>query len=434
MMPADALQPSNRLPRWLPARRLVRKLRLLIVSPYFPPHVGGLEGYVSDLNDALLAYGGVERITVFTPMLPAEAGAEAVESRSDRYLVLRYPAFELIPNFPIPKLWTPAFWRSVRISGAREHDVLLSHTRFFLTSALALAWSRAVHRPLLHVEHGSDYVQLSRSWMKGAARIYDHGLGRLLLRRADAVVAISYAAAAFVRRLAARDAVVIHRGMWPAQLDVPPDGQVLERARGRCVVTFAGRLIDGKGVPDLLRAFAAVAGIEALACIVGDGPRRAELESLARELGISERVVFLGYVPEARARAVIRASDIVVNPSYTEGLPTAVLEAALMGKAVLATDVGGTPEIVSDGDSALLVAPRDVEALRARLEQLLADKRLRERLGDAARAQARGGFDWQACARQYTEILRELTAARRAEGAQRPDALGAASTSSNADS
>jgi glycosyltransferase involved in cell wall biosynthesis len=199
-------------------------------------------------------------------------------------------------------------------------------------------------------------------------------------------------------------------------------------------VTFAGRLIDGKGVPDFLRAFASLERVPAMACVVGDGPRRSELESLAAELGIAERVLFLGGVPEQRAREVMRASDVIVNPSYTEGLPTSVLEAALMGKAVLATDVGGTREIVSDGESAFLVPARDVSALRARLGQLLADKKLRERLGRAAQNEASGRFDWETAAHRYREVLATLSAVPEAAAPQRADVSGADSTSSNTDS
>src|SRR5207302_638077 len=116
-----------------------------------------------------------------------------------RYLVARFPAFELIPNFPVPSVWRPAFWRTLRLARQGGHDVVVSHTRFFLSSAFALAYARWMRLPLLHVEHGSDYVQLSGRGARIAARVYDLTLGRLLLRRADAVVAISAAAAGFVR-------------------------------------------------------------------------------------------------------------------------------------------------------------------------------------------------------------------------------------------
>src|ERR1019366_6400723 len=105
------------------------------------------------------------------------------------------------------------------------------------------------------------YVQLSGRAARVAARLYDHVLGRLLLRHADGVVAVSQAAAGFVRDLAGRDAVVIHRGMAVQRMHAAAaDRGVLEWARGRELVTFVGRLIDGKGVADLLEAFAATAG------------------------------------------------------------------------------------------------------------------------------------------------------------------------------
>jgi glycosyltransferase involved in cell wall biosynthesis len=403
------------------------RLRLLIFSPYFPPHVGGLEGYVSDLNDALLNSRAIEQITVFTPQLPKEAVVE--ERPREDYTVVRYPAFELIPNFPVPKLWELRFWRALRRARPQAHEVFVSHTRFFLTSFFAVICARAVRRPLIHVEHGSDFVQLASSFSRNAARAYDLTLGRLVLRRAQAVVAISRAAAEFVRQLAGRDASVIYRGMWKDLLDeVMPDEEIRERADGRIIITFAGRLIDGKGVSDLLRAFAAAEGTHAFACIVGDGPRRSELELLARSLCVHERVWFSGGVPEGRARSIIRASDVVVNPSYTEGLPTSVLEAALMGKAVLATDVGGTREIVSDTRSAVLVPPRDTSTLRCGLEALLADPGLRRRLGHAAQTDTRERFDWQTSAANFVGVARRVVADQAGAGS------GAVITSSNTDS
>jgi glycosyltransferase involved in cell wall biosynthesis len=417
-----------------PTARSVASLKLLIVTPYFPPHVGGLEGYVSDLNEVLLRSDAVDAITVFTPWLPREGAA--VEDRGAGYRVVRYPAFELIPNFPVPMLWKRGFWRALRSARPGGHDVLVSHTRFFLSSALALVCARAVSRPLLHVEHGSDYVQLDGRVARAAARAYDLSLGRLLLRHADAVVAVSHAAGEFVSRLASRDAVVIHRGMWTERLAVSvPDEDVLEWAAGRPLVSFVGRLIDGKGVPDLLHAFAALEGVTAVACVVGDGPRRGELESLAARLGISDRVLFLGYLPEGRAWSVVCASDIVVNPSYTEGLPTSVLEAALLGKAVLATDVGGTREIVTDGSGGLLVPPHDVEGLRVGLTRLLEDPDLRARLGHTAHAEAAGRFDWRESARRFIEVAEGLVCARAGQAGQTLDAAEeVASTSSNTDS
>jgi glycosyltransferase involved in cell wall biosynthesis len=384
-------------------------VRLLVFAPHFPPYVGGLEGYMRDLHDELIRLGLVESITVLTPRIPP--GGLAFELRAPSYRVVRHPAFHLIPNFPCPSFWRPGFWRAARSAlRPRDHDVVVSHTRFFLSSTGALAYSRATGTPLLHVEHGSDFVHLSAAWHSRAARAYDLTLGRMVLRHANAVVAVSRAAADFVKDLAGREAQVVYRGVDHERYDaVEPSAELSALAAGRPVATFIGRLIDGKGVDDLIEAFAGLSELDALLCIVGDGPRRTDLKTLARRHGLGDRCIFLGYREEADALALIRASDIVVNPSYTEGLPTSVLEAALLGRAVLASDVGGTPEVVCDREGALLAPPGDVDALREGLSVLLADSQLRARLGASARAEAVRRFDRSVSARRFAELARQMT-------------------------
>lgn len=383
-------------------------MRLLVFSP-FPPHVGGLEGYVRDQHDELIRLGLVESITVLTSKVPPEG--LAFEERAPGYCVVRYPAFELIPNFACPNPWRLAFWRSVRAAlRPGEYDVVVSHTRFFLSSVWALAYSRAAGIPLIHIEHGSDYVHLSSSLHSRVARVYDLTLGRLVLHHANAVVAVSQAAADFVMELAGREAQVIHRGVDHERYDaVEPSAELTVAVAGRLAVTFIGRLIDGKGVADLVEAFTRLSGSDAFLCIVGDGPRRADLEALVRARGLADDCMFFGYREEVDALALIRASDIVVNPSYTEGLPTSVLEAALLGRAILASDVGGTPEVVRDQESALLVPAGDIDALRDGLSTLLADSQLRARLGAEARAVTVRRFDRSVGAHSFAELARQLT-------------------------
>jgi glycosyltransferase involved in cell wall biosynthesis len=379
-------------------------LRVLVHAPYYRPHVGGLETYVEELHESLWAVDGVSAVTVLTPDIPA--GAPAREQQPDGTLVIRYPALEVITGFPVPRFWSRD-WRSAkRDAFATRPDVVVGHTRFFVSSALAHVHARRLRARHLHVEHGSDYVQMTRRWPGVAARVYDETFGRLVLRLADRRIVVSTAAQAFVRRLAGVDATVAYRGLPRDRLAAAhPTPEAARLGGGRPVLAFVGRLMDGKGVHDLIDATDALVD-DVLCVIVGDGPARATWEERAARSRHPDRFVFTGYLPEVDALAWVMAADVVVNPSYTEGLPSTVLWGAACGRAVVATTVGGTPEIVTDGASALLYEARDVDALRRALEAVVGDPALRARLGAAAKADVWGRFDTVAGAQRWLAVAR----------------------------
>ena len=148
------------------------------------------------------------------------------------------------------------------------------------------------------------------------------------------------------------------------------------------VVGIVATLRDWKGHHDLLRAMKNVAGAPLLV-IVGDGPQRGSLESLAAELGIGDRVRFAG--EQADVAPWLHAFDLFCLPSYAnEGVPQALMQAMACGLAVLTTPIGAIPEIVNDGVTGVFTAPRDPEMLAARLEALLRDSARRAQLGERA--------------------------------------------------
>lgn len=168
-------------------------------------------------------------------------------------------------------------------------------------------------------------------------------------------------------------------------------------------IVYSGRLIYGKGVADLVRAVKLLALNDVQCVIVGDGPERQYLKDLA-----GPNIEFVGEKPLGEAIKILKSGDIFVNPSYTEGLPTAVIEAALCGKAIVATNVGGTPEIVQHEVSALLVSPRNVPKLVEAIRRLIDDAALRSRLGRAALADNKDRWQWAKSAEQYEKLFRQL--------------------------
>lgn len=158
---------------------------------------------------------------------------------------------------------------------------------------------------------------------------------------------------------------------------------------------FVGRLAAVKGIPVLLDAIAQLRDrhpdIELV--LAGDGPDRAWIENEARESGIQNHVRITGYLSQDRVREELRSSDVFVMASFAEGVPVVLMEAMASGLPVVATRIAGIAELVDDGESGFLTSPGDVDALVARVDLLLGDAALRNRMGAAGRAKVESDFD-----------------------------------------
>jgi glycosyltransferase involved in cell wall biosynthesis len=167
------------------------------------------------------------------------------------------------------------------------------------------------------------------------------------------------------------------------------DGAQLRRLFGvpedAFVVGWIGRMTGIKHLPDLLAAFARLRerGVDAKLCLVGDGPDREEVEELAYELGIAAHTLFVGY--QRDVAPYYGLFDVLLLPSGNEGTPVVAIEALAAGTPVVATRVGGVPDVVEHGTDGFLVPVGDVEALAASLERLAENPGLREEMGRAGR-------------------------------------------------
>ena len=167
------------------------------------------------------------------------------------------------------------------------------------------------------------------------------------------------------------------------------------------VITFIGRLIAVKGVDLLIEAVKNI-NYEIEVLIVGDGPERKNLEDMVKNYGLQKKVNFAGWRTDIPA--ILGATNIFVLPSYSEGLPIALLEAMAAGKACVVTDIG-LP--VKDGEDAIVVKPGDVKELRRAIETLIEDKELREKLGNNAKNKAIK-FSWDKTAEKYCNLFNSL--------------------------
>jgi glycosyltransferase involved in cell wall biosynthesis len=194
--------------------------------------------------------------------------------------------------------------------------------------------------------------------------------------------------------------------------DPGPDPFPSFRRRPRIV--YLGRIVRAKGMETLVEAISRLRTSDAGVLVVGDGPARAAVERLARRLGVDDRIAVTGFVPHDRVPAVLAAADLVVLPSFYEELGTVLIEAMQVGVPVVASRVGGIPDVVIDGHTGLLVPPGDAGALAAAIDAILGNPRLARHLGaNAGRLAPR--YDLERVGDQvealYAELAQGLSAA-----------------------
>ena len=374
-------------------------MKVLQFLPYFPPHIWGVEAFAKERSSAFSEQKKWKLINVvFSPGQPENL----TSYEQDGYRVIILPAFELISNFPVPKIRSPTFWSQIQKIKAEKADIIQTHTRFFLSTFLwwLLAKLRKIKR--IHIEHGSGFVKGLSRRKTTFARCYDQIFWRLIFRLADSLVAISQANLPFIQQFTRKKISVIYRGF-----NFTPVLREKKEKPDQILIGFVGRLVKLKGIDLLIEAFAQLEQEyrNLRLQIIWDGEERCNLEKQVEALGLWDKISFLWYQsPEKVYSDFLPHIDIFVNPSLQEGLPTTVIEALFAQCITVATDVGGTREI-ADGEDFIVVEPWDVEALKKGLNQALA---LVWKVHWASYQQVRERFNWKRWVEEYLEIYRIL--------------------------
>lgn len=264
---------------------------------------------------------------------------------------------------------------------------------------------------------GIRVLSVSRGWTGHTrkVRLYE-ALDRRMLRLMDGVVCVSKGQAARVRQGGVRPerVRVIRNAIDTARFDGVDRGGRAELERlfpspPKTIVIGVGRLSPEKGFDQLVKAAGLVAEKSQSAgfVLIGDGPDRAMLETLVRSLGLQSRVAFAGFRTDIDR--LVAGADIMAQSSYTEGLPNVLLEAGAASVPVVATDVGGTREVVRDGETGYLVPSGDPAALAARLIELIESSTQRADMGARARKLVLLEFSFVHQTDQYEALLQEMT-------------------------
>lgn len=418
--------------------------KILQISPYDFSHLGGVEKY-AEILDGIFAKNTENKIILSENFKNwtrrNKENSQKQEIRGDKKIlkgvdhkvndwkifdgndkIRRFLEFstisggkdfeiiEPVKNCPLPKFWTPHFWKFVKKIRENPPEIIISHIRFAPTAWFAFWLSKSINAKYIHVEHGTGFLVHNNFFVRNIAKIVDLTIGKYILKNADFVVTISQAGEDWVKNFTGRTKNIetIYRGfhltpslsledrrqnkekIWKAwDLQKQENKKNIQnsfsqknfwenqhkklpspherRTEGEVIFGFVGRLTPLKNLNSLLFALSKISFKNWQLKIVWDGEMRWEWEKLAKNLRISEKIIFLG----AKENSWILENflpniDIFVNPSLQEWLPTTVTEAKIAECEVLATDVGGTHEI----PNITLCEPTETD-LKEKLEKIL---------------------------------------------------------------
>ena len=353
-------------------------MRVLIVSGIWPPDVGGPASHAPDVAQFLRGRGhDVEVVTTADAPPAARPYPVRAVPRHHRVGVRHYRGAALVHR------------------RARGADVVYT-TGMFGRSAAGSALARKPYVVKLTADPAFERSR-RRGFVEGDVDDFQvHGGGpAVALLRFARDVELRHAAHVFTPSTYLRE-LAVEWGVAPERVSVLPNpspvvGELGQRDELRrkfglngATLAFAGRLTAQKSLGRALEAVAGADGVKLV--IAGEGPERELLQTRAGELGIGDRVTFLGAQPRERIVELFHAADATILSSSWENFPHTVVEALAVGTPVLAMQAGGVAEVVHDGVNGLLVAAGDTAALGEAVRRYFADDELRERLRGAAAA------------------------------------------------
>lgn len=374
-------------------------MNIAIFASAFYPHVGGVEELCRQLAHAYRAAG--HECIILTNRWPRSL------PEFEKYEGI--PVYRLAMRVPEGSLKARANYRlthhSIRremLSILRRHKIDVLHVQCVSSNGYyALLAKRELGLPLIVSAQGERTMDAGRLYEKSP---FANRILRELMDEADAISACSdntlkdlegWYGSAFGDR-----SRVIYNGIRLADFeDIEP------YAHCRPYVLGVGRLVPQKGFDVLIGAFAEAGDLGYDLLIAGEGPESAKLNGLTKELGVCDRVKLTGRADRASAISLFAGCSFFVLPSLQEPFGIVNLEAMACGKAVIASKIGGVPEVVVDEVTGLLVPAGNLRALATTIKRLANDVSLQKRLGAAGRARA-GRFDWTAIAAEYLDLYR----------------------------
>ena len=368
-------------------------MNILQICANYPPIPGGHGVYAQNLSVELSKMGVNTCVLTFNPANINYA------TLADKLPVLRVNALFLNSiEYPI---YDPTLISKIsKIVRNSEIDVINTHTRFF-TSTFFAALYRKLNKNILlvHTEHGAGPVVHKNRYVCSICNLYDSSFGRWAIKSADVSVAIGPSSMNFMKKLGCKNEIEIVPNSINCTAFENLSKMTPKNQNENIIITYIGRLVDSKGVSDLIRVFSEIEkDYDTELWIVGSGPDESKLRELVHSLQI-KNIKFLGFRTDIAN--ILSMTNIFVNPSHYDSVPTTILEAGCLGRRVVATNVGDVSYIVGD-NYPYLYDVGSLALLKNYLIQIIEESDFR---ADDLKRRIDNKFNWDVNSKKYLNLV-----------------------------
>ena len=383
-------------------------MNILQVTPFYPPHVGGIERHVEILSKELAKAG--HKVTIYTSNIPKSKTYEVL----DNIEIYRFKSlFSLLNNQFVlgcfPKL----------VGNSDNFDVIHAHGYLHFSSNL-VAFSRIFKfkkRPIVLTTHGTEVGY--QGWKNLVERAYRKSVGLFMLKLFDKVIALSLEEANLLEKMGiSRSKIeVVPNGIDLRQVNSEVDIQDFMQRYGldynyENILLFVGSLIPRKGINFLIDAMKHIESNTALLIVGEEIPGyagfRKILEQQVRKLGLENRVIFLGRVSKEDLERAYIVADLLILPSISEVFGLVLIEAMSYGKCVVASKTLGPSSIIQNYRNGVLFEVCNTLQLAEEVNYLLENPKLRKRLGRKAKRDVEKRYSLEVVVNRIIDIYEEL--------------------------
>ena len=365
-------------------------MRIMHINPFFYPYYGGAENYLFDLCKRLSKKNSV---SVFTSKLPNTKEVEEINGA--RVYRINSIVFKKLPTFLSPPFSLPHSLKRdlFKVCEKEKPDIIHLHNRFFLSYSSSIFFKKLLGVPFFLTLHNAKTMGINEG-TDFFGQLFDNTIGKRIMLRSDWIIANSkWTLDLTVPQTFPRERTeVIYNGVDTKKFKkIKTD--LKDELGCEFLSTTVCRLIPQKGVEYLINAIKEING-DFKAIIIGRGPNFLKLKSLVKNFGLTKKVKFVTeFISSEKVINYYSASDFSILPSLWEPFGITLIEAMACSNPIIATNVGGIPEVVTP-DCGFLVEPRNPRQIAAVTNRLISDENLRKKMSKKARERCERIFDF----------------------------------------